>query len=60
MDRSLSWLWENIDKLFEVRSNISTNKDFTSEEFKNTANYVNSLLSERYEDLVDYIIDEDK
>ena len=59
MMNSLSWMMEHVGKLLEVRSGISTNKDFTSEEFNNTSNYVNALLSERYEDLVDYIIDED-
>ena len=59
MDKSLSWLMKHIDELIAVRKGILINEDFTSEEFKNTKNYVHALLSERYEDLVDYIIDED-
>jgi len=58
MKYDIDWSMDYLEKLLPVRLSISINSDYTSEEFDNTKNYVNSLLSEKYEDLVDYIIDE--
>lgn len=58
MRNSLGWSMEHLDKLLIVRGELATNKDFTLEEYYDTKRYVESFIDEKYEDLVNFIIDE--
>jgi len=54
------YLMSHIYKTLEIRKKISINNNFTSDEFKETANFVKLLNNEEYEKLTNYYVDENQ